>query len=54
MKMKLRQALIRLKAANDELAATEGIVFKYKGHVLKLTGAFAPLNQIFGVKYSTK
>ena len=54
MKMKLRQSLIRLKAANDELAATEGIVFKYKGHVLKLTGAFAPLNQIFGVKYSTK
>ena len=50
-KRKLQQSLARLAEVNNELSATEGIVFKYKGHTLKLTGSFAPLNQIFGTKY---
>ena len=49
-KIKLEQSLKRLAAVNSELNSTEGIVFKYKGHMLKLTGSFAPLNQIFGSK----
>ena len=44
-KKKLEVNLARLKEVNDELNTTEGIVFKYKGKILKLTGAFAPLNQ---------
>jgi hypothetical protein len=27
----------------------EGIVFKYGGKVYKLTGAFAPVNQLLGI-----
>jgi len=33
----------------DKIVPTEGIVFSYKGNVIKLTGAFAPLNQILGI-----
>jgi len=32
----------------DAILPTEGIVFKYNGKLYKLTGAFAPLNQIIG------
>lgn len=49
-KIKLEQSLKRLAAVNTELNSTEGIVFKYRGHMLKLTGSFAPVNQIFGTK----
>lgn len=49
-KEKLENALRRLSTVNDELNATEGIVFRYGGHTLKLTGSFAPLNQLFGLK----
>jgi len=36
------------KIGLDKLVPTEGVVFKYKGKVYKLTGAFAPINQILG------
>jgi hypothetical protein len=32
----------------DAILPTEGVVFKYNGKLYKLTGAFAPLNQIIG------
>lgn len=32
----------------DAVTPTEGIVFEYKGNLLKLTGAFAPINQLIG------
>lgn len=32
----------------DAIVPTEGVVFKYNGKLYKLTGAFAPLNQIIG------
>lgn len=50
-KLKLEQSLARLSNANNELNATEGIVFNYQGRTLKLTGSFAPLNQLFGLKF---
>ena len=50
-KLKLQQSLARLAAVDNELSSTEGIVFKYNGQLLKLTGAFAPLNQIFGARF---
>ena len=49
-KIKLAAALQRLASADYEVNATEGIVFKYKGQLLKLTGSFAPFNQLMGLK----
>lgn len=48
---KLEASLQRLAVVNNEYNATEGIVFRFNGHTLKLTGAFAPLNQLLGEKY---
>ena len=37
----------------NAISPIEGIVFEYKNHLLKLTGCFAPVNQIIGkVKYN--
>ena len=37
----------------DAIVPTEGIVFVYGGNTYKLTGAFAPVNQILGtLKYA--
>ena len=46
----LKQQLKRLEKIGgfDAILPTEGIVFKHKGKLYKLTGAFAPLNQIIG------
>ncbi len=32
----------------DAIVPLEGVVFKYGGKLYKLTGAFAPINQIIG------
>lgn len=37
------------KIGLDNIVPIEGIVFKYKDKAYKLTGAFAPLNQILGI-----
>lgn len=46
----LKRELTRLKDIGgfDAILPTEGIVFKYNGKLYKLTGGFAPLNQILG------
>lgn len=49
-KYKLEKSLKRLSAVDMQLTQSEGIVFTYKSHTLKLTGAFAPLNQILGLQ----
>ena len=46
LKSKLMYQLSRLSKSN--IRSTEGIVFRYKGKLMKLTGSFAPLNQILG------
>jgi len=33
----------------DSIVPSEGIVFKYNGKTFKLTGSFAPINQITGL-----
>jgi len=50
---KLRQELKRLNSLGgiDRVVASEGIVFFYNGKTYKLTGTFAPLNQILGLFY---
>jgi hypothetical protein len=46
----LKRELERLKDLGgfDAIVPLEGIVFKYGGKLYKLTGAFAPINQIIG------
>lgn len=48
---KLEVELARIEALGgfDKIVPNEGIVFNYKGNTFKLTGAFAPLNQILGI-----
>jgi len=33
----------------ESIIPTEGIVFKYKGKIMKLTGTFAAINQLMGI-----
>jgi hypothetical protein len=50
----LKRELERVKEIGgfDAIVPTEGIVFTYKGKLYKLTGLFAPINQILGyLKY---
>lgn len=52
---KLIRQLQRLDSVGGEssINSAEGIVFRYKGRLMKLTGSFAPLNQILGsIKFS--
>jgi hypothetical protein len=52
---KLIRQLQRLDSVGGEASinSAEGIVFRYKGRLMKLTGSFAPLNQILGtIKFS--
>lgn len=52
---KLEQELRRIERIGgfDAIVPSEGIVFTYGGNTYKLTGAFAPVNQILGVlKYA--
>jgi len=48
---KLNKNLARLNAigGSKSIAPTEGVVFQYKGGTYKLTGTFAPINQIMGI-----
>jgi hypothetical protein len=50
---KLKMELERMKSigGSDKIVPNEGIVFVYKGNTYKLTGTFAPLNQILGIFY---
>ena len=52
---KLEHELKRLQKLGgfEAIVPSEGVVFVYGGHTYKLTGAFAPINQILGVlKYT--
>lgn len=51
---KLSIQLARLKNLEDQINSSEGIVFTYKGKMMKLTGSFAAINQILGgIKYNS-
>lgn len=52
---KLDIQLERLSKLGDRINASEGIVFNYKGKLMKLTGSFAALNQILGtIRFAKK
>lgn len=48
---KVEKNLNRLQALNNKYNSAEGIVFTYKGRLMKLTGSFAAINQILGTKF---
>lgn len=51
---KLEKQLSRLGSVENISSPVEGIVFMHRGQAYKLTGAFAPVNQILGLfKYGT-
>ncbi len=45
----LQQQLNKIKDMSNITTPIEGIVFDYDGHMYKLTGNFAPINQILGL-----
>lgn len=52
-KDKLTKQLDRMTETDSTVNPTEGIVFSYKGKLMKLTGSFGALNQILGsIKFS--
>jgi hypothetical protein len=52
-KLELELKRIQKLGGFDAIVPTEGIVFTYRGNTYKMTGAFAPVNQILGVlKYA--
>ena len=48
-KLEIELARIEALGGFEKIVPNEGIVFNYKGNTYKLTGAFAPLNQILGI-----
>jgi hypothetical protein len=50
-KLKLELERLASIGGKDKIVPNEGIVFTYKGGTYKLTGTFAPLNQILGLFY---
>ena len=51
MKDVMVRSLQRLNKLGNKLNAAEGIVFQYKGKLMKMTGSFSSLNQILGIKF---
>ena len=52
-KLKIELRRIEKLGGFNAIVPSEGVVFVYRGQTFKLTGAFAPVNQILGVlKYS--
>jgi hypothetical protein len=52
-KLELELKRIERLGGFDQIVPSEGVVFTYGGNTYKLTGAFAPVNQILGVlKYA--
>lgn len=48
---KVEKNLQRLQELGNKYNAAEGIVITYKGRLMKLTGSFAPINQILGTRF---
>jgi hypothetical protein len=50
-KLKLELERLNSIGGKEKIVPNEGIVFVYNGNTMKLTGTFAPLNQILGMFY---
>ena len=51
IQQKVERNLNRLKELGDKYNSAEGVVFTYKGRLMKLTGSFAAVNQIIGARF---
>ena len=51
---KVENNLNRLQALGDKYNSAEGVVFIYKGRLMKLTGSFAAINQILGTRFDVE
>ena len=51
---KVEKNLNRLQALGDKYNSAEGVVFMYKGRLMKLTGSFAAVNQILGTRFDVE
>lgn len=51
MNDKLTDQLSRLAELGNQINASEGIVFRYGDRLIKLTGSFAAINQILGMRF---
>jgi hypothetical protein len=47
----LTKQLNRLAELGNQINSSEGIVFKYKDKLMKVTGSFAAINQIMGLRF---
>jgi hypothetical protein len=53
-KENLKKQLLRFQKLGGKINSTEGVVFTWKGRMMKLTGSFASCNQIIGAQYKIK
>lgn len=51
---KVEKNLNRLQALGDKFNSAEGVVFMYKGRLMKMTGSFAAVNQILGTRFDVE
>ena len=52
LKQQLEFQLNRLKKLRDSINSAEGVVFVYKGRLMKMTGSFSALNQALGLRFN--
>lgn len=52
LKQQLEFQLNRLKKLRDNINSAEGVVFVYKGKLMKMTGSFSALNQALGLRFN--
>jgi hypothetical protein len=52
LKQQLEFQLNRLRKLRDNINSAEGIVFVYKGKLMKMTGSFSALNQALGLRFN--
>ncbi len=53
-KENLKKQLLRFQKLGSKINSTEGVVFAWKGRMMKCTGSFASINQIIGSRYHIK
>lgn len=53
-KENLKKQLLRFQKLGGKINSTEGVVFTWKGRMMKCTGSFASINQIIGSRYRIK
>ena len=52
LKQQLEFQLNRLRKLRDSINSAEGVVFVYKGRLMKMTGSFSALNQALGLRFN--